>query len=103
MNTHTSPGIFKDRLPVREPTLMEECPDCEGGRQWFSRWGGNDPDVWAVKCKRCDGHGAVVADESDCVHCDGFGRIWNNSDQTSDQTSGQWQPCTVCGDTRGHP
>lgn len=38
-------------------------------------------------------------DPSDCKACDGFGMCWNNADPTSCQ----WQPCSVCGDTRGHP
>ncbi len=42
-----------------------ECPDCEEGKVWASRWGGNDPDVWAVPCKRCDGTGVLDVDLND--------------------------------------
>lgn len=38
-------------------------------------------------------------DPSDCDGCDGLGVVWNNADPLS----GQWVPCTVCNDTRGHP
>jgi len=33
------------------------CPHCEDGTQWRSRYGGNDPDVWAVTCEECSGTG----------------------------------------------
>lgn len=30
------------------------CETCEGeGKVWTSRWGGNDPDVWAIPCPDC--------------------------------------------------
>jgi len=41
-------------------TLTAECPHCEDGTVWRSRHGGNDPDVWAVRCEECDGTGEVV-------------------------------------------
>lgn len=42
-----------------------ECPDCEDGRQWKSRYGGNDPDVWPVTCERCGGSGVIEHDLND--------------------------------------
>ena len=43
--------------------IDKECPCCQGeGKVWASRWGGNDPDVWAVKCECCDGAGVVEVD-----------------------------------------
>lgn len=41
-------------------TLTRECPDCEEGRRYVSKWGGNDPDVWTVRCDRCDGTGELM-------------------------------------------
>lgn len=29
---------------------------------------------------------------TECENCDGYGKVWNNADQTS----GQWVPCDVC-------
>ena len=49
---------------VRKPLLIT-CPDCEDGTVWRSRHGGNDPDVWAVRCEECDGTGIET------LHCDG--------------------------------
>lgn len=37
--------------------LTRSCPECEGGVIWRSRYGGNDPDVWPVRCRECDGTG----------------------------------------------
>jgi len=39
----------------------EPCPNpyCEDGKVWTSRYGGNDPDVWAVPCERCEGTGKI--------------------------------------------
>lgn len=36
---------------------------------------------------------------SDCGHCDGFGRVYNNADTTSNQ----FHQCADCGDERGQP
>jgi hypothetical protein len=41
-------------------TLTIDCPHCEDGVGFKSRHGGNDPDVWAVRCEECDGTGEVV-------------------------------------------
>ena len=41
------------------------CPHCEDGTVWKSRYGGNDPNVWAVECDECEGSGVVT-----CTHCD---------------------------------
>ena len=49
---------------VRKPLLID-CPHCEDGTVWRSRHGGNDPDVWAVRCEECDGTGIET------LHCDG--------------------------------
>jgi excinuclease UvrABC ATPase subunit len=43
----------------------QECPLCEDGKVWASKYGGNDPDVWAVKCEACDGTGVVEIDLND--------------------------------------
>ena len=42
-----------------------ECPHCEDGTIWKSKHGGNDPDVWAVKCEACDGTGVITVDLND--------------------------------------
>lgn len=41
-----------------------ECPDCESGRRWVSKHGGNDPDVRDVRCERCDGSGKLDAEKA---------------------------------------
>jgi hypothetical protein len=46
-------------------TLPTPCPDCEDGLVWRSKYGGNDPDVWAVTCDRCHGDGEIP------LHCEG--------------------------------
>lgn len=43
-------------IPSPEP-LTRACPHCEDGTKWKSRYGGNDPDVWPVRCDECDGTG----------------------------------------------
>ena len=45
--------------------LTEPYSECEDGTIWRSKHGGNDPDVWAVKCGVCDGFGelALVCDQ----------------------------------------
>lgn len=42
------------------------CQKCGGdGREWRSKYGGNDPDVWdAGPCEACDGTG-----EQTCEDC----------------------------------
>jgi hypothetical protein len=45
------------------------CQSCEDGRQWVSRYGGNDPDVWARECPDCGGEGGYYG-EPYCVECD---------------------------------
>jgi len=47
-----------------------ECRHCEEGKIWRSRYGGNDPDVWAERCPYCDGTGAVQEDLNDEVEDD---------------------------------
>lgn len=43
-----------------------ECPACHGeGKNWASRHGGNDPDVWSVFCETCEGLGVVEVDLND--------------------------------------
>lgn len=41
------------------------CQTCGGdGRDWHSRYGGNDPDVWdAGPCKNCNGTGEQVCED----------------------------------------
>jgi DnaJ-class molecular chaperone len=40
------------------PVLMCNCPECDGeGRVYRSRYGGNDPDGWMVRCDTCAGDG----------------------------------------------
>lgn len=63
-----------------DPRLMQACEEAE---------------VYLATLAEVTG---PASEPSRCPRCDGFGRIWNNSDPTS----GQWQPCE-CGDTRGHP
>ena len=47
--------------------LTVECPDCEDGTRWTSRYGGNDPDVWRTgPCDRCDQTGQAILE---CNHC----------------------------------
>lgn len=48
------------------PGLTATCPDCEDGTAWKSRRGGNDPDVWATACERCDVSGEVPVWCSGC-------------------------------------
>jgi DnaJ-class molecular chaperone len=51
--------------------MDQECPRCHGeGKVWASRWGGNDPDVWAVKCEVCDGTGVIEVDISEDMEDD---------------------------------
>lgn len=39
---------------AKRNSTREPCPTCEGeGKVWRSRWGGNDPDVWAEPCPEC--------------------------------------------------
>jgi hypothetical protein len=34
------------------------CPACDGEKRVLtSRWGGNDPDQWYIRCETCDGTG----------------------------------------------
>ena len=41
--------------------LTKECPDCEDGIRYTSKYGGNDPDVWADgPCETCDGSGIIT-------------------------------------------
>jgi hypothetical protein len=50
---------------------ITECPDCEDGTRWTSRYGGNDPDVWRTgPCETCDGTGQV---EVCCALCGEYG------------------------------
>ena len=43
------------------------CPHCEDGTIWYSRYGGNDPDVWrGGECSTCDGAGNRLCDEPGC-------------------------------------
>jgi hypothetical protein len=46
--------------------LTEPCSECEDGTIWRSKYGGNDPDVWAVKCGVCDGTGELTLDCDQC-------------------------------------
>ena len=48
------------------------CEACEDGTVWASRYGGNDPDVWATECADCCGRGTVTAY---CENCDRDARI----------------------------
>ena len=48
------------------PSAPLACPDCDDGRHWTSRYGGNDPDVWTDgPCHTC--HGTL---ELPCCYCD---------------------------------
>ena len=41
--------------------LTCDCPDCDGeGRVYKSRYGGNDPDTWTIRCDTCAGDGEIV-------------------------------------------
>ena len=48
--------------------LAKECPDCHcSGRNYWSRYGGNDPDIVdRGRCDACDGAGEVVR------YCEGW-------------------------------
>ncbi len=59
--THTAEQAYVERPPLTKP-----CPDCEDGTIWRSKYGGNDPDVWPVRCERCDGTGELP------VTCEGW-------------------------------
>ncbi len=50
----------------REVAIDRTCQECEDGVRWKSKYGGNDPDVWPVRCERCDGTGEIE------VFCDGW-------------------------------
>ena len=41
------------------------CEECEDGLVYKSRYGGNDPDTWTVKCDECDGTGWVWVDQEE--------------------------------------
>ena len=48
--------------------LTLTCTDCGGeGQVYRSKFGGNDPDGWLVRCAYCDGQGTVTP------RCDGRG------------------------------
>ena len=61
----TGPTITRARAAQHAPDAPR-CPHCEDGTKWVSRYGGNDPDVWAVECDDCDGGGNVRCDEPGC-------------------------------------
>jgi hypothetical protein len=42
------------------------CPDCEEGKREVSRYGGNDPDTWLIRCETCDGSGIATCDALGC-------------------------------------
>jgi hypothetical protein len=44
---------------------MIECPDCENGTCWKSRYGGLDPDVRPYTCEECDGTGEIEVEIED--------------------------------------
>jgi hypothetical protein len=46
--------------------LTKECPHCEEGIIWRSRYGGNDPDTRPVGCEQCDGEGNMP------IYCEGW-------------------------------
>ena len=51
----------------RRPLTLT-CDDCGGdGSVYRSKFGGNDPDGWLVRCAYCDGEGTVTP------RCDGRG------------------------------
>jgi len=45
------------------------CTKCGGeGQRYASRYGGNDPDVWAVgKCDVCEGSGNQICEARGCA------------------------------------
>lgn len=51
---------------ITNPFLVQ-CPHCEDGICYISRYGGNDPDVWRVGlCETCEGSGGVPLRCEDC-------------------------------------
>jgi len=46
-------------------TRIEDCPHCEDGKFWTSKYGGNDPDVWAIPCEHCEATGKVEVEIED--------------------------------------
>ena len=51
----------KTWLSCNSVPLTCECPQCDGeGRVYKSRYGGNDPDTWTIRCDTCAGDGEIV-------------------------------------------
>jgi hypothetical protein len=48
-------------VPSRWRTV--DCEYCEEGTIWKSRYGGNDPNVWPVRCEECNGTGKIEIEE----------------------------------------
>lgn len=48
--------------------ITRQCPECQGsGRHYWSRYGGNDPDVVdRGPCEKCDGEGEIIVSCDDC-------------------------------------
>jgi DnaJ-class molecular chaperone len=45
------------------PEVYVACEVCGGeGHTLHSRYGGNDPDVWAVPCRACNGTGGMICE-----------------------------------------
>ena len=59
----TPDGTWRKPETAPPPTvpLVCECVECDGeGRVYKSRYGGNDPDCWAIRCDTCAGDGEIV-------------------------------------------
>lgn len=48
-------------------TSEVECSHCEDGKQYQSKYGGNDPDVWPVTCAHCGGSNVVTVDTDEAA------------------------------------
>jgi DnaJ-class molecular chaperone len=45
------------------PEVYVACDVCGGeGQMEHSRYGGNDPDAWAVPCRVCNGAGGMICE-----------------------------------------
>lgn len=52
------------------PEMWKDCESCGGeGHTLHSRYGGNDPDVWSVRCEACSGSGGFVCEAEGVSRC----------------------------------
>lgn len=52
------------------PEVWKDCDACGGeGHTLHSRYGGNDPDVWSVRCEACAGAGGFICEAEGVSRC----------------------------------